>query len=100
VSEFLLPLAQADTWSDSFFGLEGDERFVVLLVVIGCGTGLLISLGGFIGGVWCSVRQKQIEADLKRDMLDRGMSADEIEQIIEAAPKEGVDRWISLWKKK
>jgi hypothetical protein len=32
-------------------------------------------------------------------MLDRGMTAEEIEQVIEARPKEGIDRWIATWKK-
>ena len=100
VRELLLPLAQADAWAESFFGLEGDERFVVVLVVIGCSTGVLLGLAGIIGGVWNSVKNKQIEAELKQDMLDRGMSAEEIEKVIEATPKEGIDRWVDIWAKK
>ena len=99
MNEFLLPLAQSDVWADSFFGLDDGERFVVILTVIGCSTGILISLAGVFAGVWSSVRHKQIEAELKQDMLDRGMSSEEIEQVIEATPKEGIDSWIASWKK-
>lgn len=99
MSEFLLPLAQSDWWSENFLGLDAEQRFVVVIIAIGCTTAVLIVLSGVFLGVWNSVRHKQIEADLKRDMLDRGMSAEEIEQVIEAKPKEGVDLWIATWKK-
>ena len=99
MSNFLLPLAQTDEWANSFLGLDSDERFVILLVALGCSTGLLITLGCVFAGVWNSVKLKQIESELKQDMLDRGMSADEIEKVIEAKPKEGIDRWIDSWKK-
>ena len=99
MSEFLLPLAQSDAWADSFFGLDAGERFVVVIVAIGCFTAVLIVLSSLFAGVWHSVKHKQIEAELKQDMLDRGMSAEEIEQVIEATPKEGIDRWIASWKK-
>ncbi len=44
--------------------------------------------------------KQQIEAELKQDMLDRGLSSEEIEQVIEARPREGIDRWINSWGKK
>jgi hypothetical protein len=99
MNEFLLPLAQSDVWADSFFGLDDGERFVVVLTAIGCSTGIIIAVFSVIAGVWSSVRHKQIEAELKQDMLDRGMTAEEIEQVIEATPKEGIDSWIASWKK-
>jgi hypothetical protein len=100
MSEFLFPLAQSDAWADDFFGIDNEGRFVVILVVIGCTTAILISLGSVFAGVWHSIRHKQIEADLKQDMLDRGMSSEEIEQVIEARPREGIDRWINSWGKR
>ena len=33
---------------------------------------------------WRKVRKHEIDADLKRDMIARGMSADEIERILAA----------------
>jgi hypothetical protein len=80
--------------------LDGDQRFVVGLVVIGCVTAVLITLGSVISASWCSVREKQIEADLKRDMLDRGMSPDEIQSVIESKPLSGMDRWLGSWCKR
>lgn len=100
MSNSLLSYVVADAWSDSFFGLDNDERFVILIIIIACSTGLLLGLAGIIGGVWHSVKHKQIEAELKQDMLDRGMSAEEIEKVVEATPKEGIDRWISAFYKK
>ena len=95
-----LLLAETDFWKDHFFGLDADERFVVILVVVSCVTAIIITLFCVALGVWNSVKNKQIEADLKQDMLDRGLSAEEIEQVIEARPKEGVDRWVDMWTKK
>ena len=86
MSRLLMPLAQAevDAWADSFFGLGDDERFVILILVIACSTGLILGLAGIIGGICHSLKQKQIEADLKQDMLDRGMTAEEIARVVEA----------------
>jgi hypothetical protein len=43
-----------------------------------------------------------VEAEMKRDMIERGMSADEIAKIIEAAspPEDGTQRWIASWARK
>ncbi len=94
-----LIIAQSDPWKNDFFGLEGEQRFVVILLVISCVTAIIITFACVAFGVWHSLRNKQIEADIKQDMLDRGMTAEEIEQVIEATPKEGIDSWIATWKK-
>ena len=84
-----------------FFGLEESyQRFTILIVLIGCVTLVTGILIGVIGSVWSSVRQKEIESDLKQDMLERGMSAAEIEQVVKAQPKEGLDHWMEVWAKK
>ncbi len=94
-----LVIAQFEPLLGDFFGLEGDQRFVVILVTISCATAITIVFTCAAFGTWNSLRNKQIEADLKQDMLDRGMTAEEIEQVIEATPKEGIDSWIASWKK-
>jgi len=33
---------------------------------------------------WSSVRRAEMEANLKRDMIARGMSADEIQRVLDA----------------
>lgn len=86
--------------SEFLSGVDPDQKFVLVIVAMGCLTIVAIALSGILGGIWCSVRVKQTEADLKRDMLDRGMSAEEIEKVIEAAPRSGFDRWVSDWCKK
>ena len=58
---------------------------MIALVSI-CG-GMLIGLVSVGLGVWHKVRAEEIAAELKRDMLDRGMSADEIKTVLEAGPK-------------
>lgn len=91
----------SDPWANEFFGLGEDERFVVLLVGISCFTVVTIILVSIIGSVVSGVHRRNAEYDLKREMLERGMSAEEIAQVVEAAPlpEDGVDRWIASWSK-
>ena len=72
-------------------GLDDGQRFVVVLTAIGCGTGLLIALGSIIVSAITTVQRRTTEAQLKREMLDRGMSAEEIARIIEASAPAMVD---------
>lgn len=93
---------QQDPFANSFFGLGADERFVVMLVAIGCGTAVIIAVTAIVAGVYTSVVRRQAETELKhemtelkQDMLDRGMSAEEIREVIEATPpKDFADRWV------
>jgi hypothetical protein len=59
------------------------EEFVVLVVAVGT---VLFFLALVIGNYWRDVRLAELEAKLKQDMLDRGMSADEIKTVLEAKP--------------
>ncbi len=65
-------------------GLEADQRFSLLIVGIGCLTGVIVTLACLISSVVSKGHQRRIEAELKREMLDRGMSAAEVAQVIEA----------------
>jgi hypothetical protein len=47
-------------------------------------AGVLIVLGTTLSGCWVRVRKATLEAELKRDMIERGMSADEICRVIQA----------------
>ena len=98
----LAQVAPSDRWTEVFFGLDPEQRFVLLIVGIGCATGIILGLAGIISGTMSSVHRRRIEADMKREMLDRGMSADEITKIIEAAspPEDATQRWIASWAKK
>ncbi len=63
-----------------------DQWFVVCLVVLGCFTGMVIALAGIFAGVTTALHRRVSEQELKREMLDRGMSAQEIAQVVEATP--------------
>jgi len=87
-------------WADSFFGLNQEQRFVVMIVAIACATGIVISAIAIVTGIVSSVHRRRLEADLKREMLDRGMSAGEVARIVESAPPQSwLDRWASSQKK-
>jgi hypothetical protein len=70
--------------------------------VIGYATGVFISLAGITASVVNSVHRRRIEESLKQDMLDRGMTAEEIVKVIESAapPEDATGRWIASWCKK
>jgi hypothetical protein len=102
VANSLLLAATGDPWTDYFFGIESKERFVLLIIIIGCVTGIIISLAGITAGVANSLHRRRVEEGLKRDLIDRGMSADEIVKIVEAAPppEDAAGRWVASWCKK
>lgn len=74
-----------DPWTDAFFGLDANERFPLLIVAIGCVTGVIITLACIISSAISNAHQRRLEIELKREMLDRGMSADEVAKVIEAS---------------
>jgi hypothetical protein len=55
------------------------------IAVIG---GLLCGIIGIIAGTWQKVRRAEIAATLKQDMLNRGMSAEDICTVLEAGTTE------------
>ena len=48
------------------------------------------------------MHRRRLENELKKEMIDRNLSSDEIATIIEAAPppEDGLDRWIASWGEK
>jgi hypothetical protein len=92
----------ADWGSEIFSGLDPSKRFALVVVVIGCATGVLCTLVVFISSTIMSIHHCRIEADMKRDMIERGMSADEIAKVIEAAPppEDATQRWVASWATK
>ena len=41
-----------------------------------------------LGGMWFKLNKVRSDNELKRTMVERGMSADEIERVINARPRE------------
>ncbi|NOZ40355.1 MAG: hypothetical protein GXP24_09030 [Planctomycetes bacterium] len=58
-------------------------NMVVYIMLIVCGSGVLTSVFKQIRKFACH-RQ---ELDFKRELLDRGMSAEEVAQVIQATPE-------------
>jgi hypothetical protein len=68
--------------SDLWTTLANPSQGLVTLVLI---AAFLLFLVVCVGGAyWVTARRMDHEAALKRDMLDRGMSPDEIERVIAA----------------
>lgn len=88
-------------WPDWTSGLDDGQRFVLLVIAIGCAVGLILGLAGIVSSTIGSVHRRRAEMDLKREMIERGMSADEITKIIESAapPEDATERWIASWAK-
>jgi hypothetical protein len=93
--------AASDPWAETFFGLDPNQRFVALLTLIGCVTGVIISVAGILYSALDGAHRRRTEANLKREMLDRGMSVEEVVKVIEAAspPEDAAGRWIASWSK-
>ena len=88
-------LAQAEStrhWSDFFFSIDSGAQFVVVLVAIGCFTGIVTSLITAISSTVISSQLARIDLELKRDLIDRGMSAEEIARVVEATPSDRQSR--------
>ncbi len=73
-------------WSATFFGLDQEQRFTLLLVGIGCLTGIILGLTAIALGTLSTMHRRRLEAEMKREMLDRGMSSEEIKSIVAASP--------------
>ncbi len=62
-----------------------------IAIIMGCLVGLLIPIAGIIAFYWYKAHKVRSENELKRTMVDRGLSADEIERIIAAQGKDPDD---------
>jgi hypothetical protein len=93
--------AASDPWAQTFFGLDPNQRFVALLTIVGCVTGVIISVAGILYSALDAAHRRRTDANLKREMLDRGMSVDEVVKVIEAVapPEDAAGRWIASWCK-
>ena len=58
-----------------------------IAIIMGC----LIPIVSIIASFWYKAQKVRSEHELKRTLVDRGLSVDEIERIIAARPKEPRD---------
>ncbi len=63
------------------------EIIPALAILVVFGSFLLVSLTAIIARCAYKIRRDTTAAQLKQDMLDRGMSADEIKTVLEAGLK-------------
>jgi hypothetical protein len=68
-----------------FLSRFGNDALIGLVAVVGA---FLCGIPAIIGGIWYALRTAEIAGALKQDMLNRGMSAEEIQIVLDA----GTDR--------
>ena len=73
--------------SDILDRLGSGDLFPVVIVSIVFGSILLLSVFAIVATCVYKIRRHSIVAQLKQDMLDRGMSAEEIKTVLEADVK-------------
>ena len=59
---------------------ESIFRLPQIAVIMGC----LVPIAAILGSFWYKAQKNKQDNDLKRTMLERGMSAEEIERVISA----------------
>lgn len=66
--------------TDLLSKFSGGELIAIVAIVGGLVCGVLVVAGEF----WHRIRKAEIAAKLKQDMLDRGMTPEEIRIVLEA----------------
>ena len=61
-----------------FAELSANQVVALIVVALGVGALVLISLAGIMAPAWASVNKLRLETALKQQMLERGLSAEEI----------------------
>jgi hypothetical protein len=58
-----------------------------IIGLVAVGGGLLVGITAIVVGTWAKVRRTEIAAALKQEMLNRGMSAEDIRAVLDAGSK-------------
>jgi hypothetical protein len=71
------------TWGIHFLGPEllSNEEKTAVMDIFARDPGVLVAI---LASYWHAVRRTEAEASLKQDMINRGLSVDEIERVIKA----------------
>lgn len=64
-----------------FLSRFGNDEIIGLVAVVGA---FLCGIPAVIGGIWYAIRSAEIAGALKQDMLNRGMSVEEIQTVLDA----------------
>jgi hypothetical protein len=82
-------------WNDILgLDLSPGEGFPAFAVALGCVTGIIITIAYYVSSTVSTISRQRSENELKREMLDRGMSADEIAKVIAATRKDDTAQMI------
>jgi hypothetical protein len=71
--------------SDLLNKMTGGQIFSTIFFSILFGTGALVMVAGSVASHWRKLREKELDAALKHKMLDQGMSADDIQKVLQAS---------------
>jgi hypothetical protein len=69
---------------NEFLSKFRSDEIIGMLTIVG---GLIFLLVSIVGYYWHKIHKTSVHAALKQDMLNRGMSAEEIKTVLEAGPK-------------
>jgi hypothetical protein len=62
---------------------DAGELIAVIAIVGGLICGTIVMIGDY----WYKIRKAELQAKLKQEMLERGMSADEMRDVLEVGTK-------------
>jgi hypothetical protein len=76
-----------NSFVDVLMSIDSEQRWLLLVIAIGCSVGLILGLAGIVMSGITSIQKHRAELALKREMLDRGMGAEEIATVIAASSR-------------
>lgn len=76
-------LAESGPWWQTLF--RNTDALVLICIF---GTAILVVAVTSIAHCWHAIAKARVDADLKHSMIERGMSAEEIERILRAKSTE------------
>ena len=79
-----LPLMQADVPQAFLDRISPHDFLPIIVVTMALLSGTIIALVAIVSSAWKRVRERQVAATLIQDMLDRNMSALEVQQLLSA----------------
>ncbi|HEY4233146.1 MAG TPA: hypothetical protein VGM76_06955 [Lacipirellulaceae bacterium] len=88
----LMLAANGDNWLQSLLDVSPNDRLSVVIVSIVFAAGIIIASVAIVGGFVHTYSRHRLEADLKRELLDRGLSPDEVVRVVESSAGKGVNR--------
>jgi hypothetical protein len=80
-----LPVVRSEGNLAMSIDFASEQQVGLLIGLIAVSGGLLIGLSAVVGGLFVGYRKMHLDAELKMQMVERGMSADEIKEVLAAS---------------